>query len=111
MDIFRSHILICRGTGCTSWIGPSSRCFDKYIKEEGLEQEVKVVERAAWAMRGGPNRCCVSEGAFTAGLRKGCTGDRKEHLVKGRVVKRLLTRILDKDRIKSLNEVEFYKNR
>ena len=61
MDIFRSHILICRGTGCTSSGSDQvADAFDKYIKEEGLEQEVKVVEQVLWAMRGGPNRYCVS---------------------------------------------------
>ncbi|NLX87182.1 MAG: NADH-quinone oxidoreductase subunit NuoF [Clostridiales bacterium] len=113
MDIFRSHILICRGTGCTSSGSDQvADAFDKYIKEEGLEQEVKVVRTGCFGLcEVGPIVIVYPEGAFYSRVEeKDVQEIVKEHLVKGRVVKRLLYQeSLDKDRIKSLNEVEFYK--
>ena len=66
MDIFRSHILICRGTGCTSSGSDQvADAFDKYIKEEGLEQEVKVVRTGCFGLcEVGPIVIVYPEGAF-----------------------------------------------
>ena len=45
MDIYRSHVLCCGGTGCTS-SGSAKiiEAFENEIKAAGLEKEVKVLQ-------------------------------------------------------------------
>ncbi len=113
MDMFRGHILCCGGTGCTS-----SGC-DAIIKEmetqlaaNGLEKEFKIVKTGCFGLCAlGPVMIIYPEGAFYSRV---TTEDVKEiveeHLLKGRVVKRLLyAETVEEDNIKSLNEVDFYK--
>ena len=45
MQFYRSHVLVCAGTGCTS--SGSALLFDEFeqrLAEAGLENEVKVVK-------------------------------------------------------------------
>ncbi len=113
MDMFRGHILCCGGTGCTS-----SGC-DAIINEmeaqlaaNGLEKEFKIVKTGCFGLCAlGPVMIVYPEGAFYSRV---TTEDVKEiveeHLLKGRVVKRLLyAETVEEDTIKSLNEVDFYK--
>ncbi len=113
MDMFRGHILCCGGTGCTS-----SGC-DAIIKEmeaqlaaNGLEKEFKIVKTGCFGLCAlGPVMIIYPEGAFYSRV---TTDDVKEiveeHLLKGRVVKRLLyAETVEEETIKSLNEVDFYK--
>ncbi len=113
MDMVRGHILCCGGTGCTS-----SGC-DAIIKEmeaqlaaHDLEKEFKVIKTGCFGLCAlGPIMIVYPEGAFYSRV---TTEDVKEiveeHLVKGRVVKRLLyAETVEEDNIKSLNEVDFYK--
>ncbi len=113
MDMFRGHILCCGGTGCTS-----SGC-EAIIKEmetqlaaNGLEKEFKIVKTGCFGLCAlGPVMIIYPEGAFYSRV---TTDDVKEiveeHLLKGRVVKRLLyAETVEEDTIKSLNEVDFYK--
>ena len=45
MEIFRSHVLVCCGTGCTSSLSPKvMENFEKLIVEHKLDKEVKVVK-------------------------------------------------------------------
>lgn len=112
-DTFRGHILCCGGTGCTS-----SGC-DAIIKEvetqleaNGLEKEFKIVKTGCFGLCAlGPVMIIYPEGAFYSRV---TVDDVKEiveeHLANGRVVKRLLyAETVEDDRIKSLNEVDFYK--
>ncbi len=113
MDMYRGHILCCGGTGCTS-----SGC-EEIIKEmevqlaaNGLEKEFKIVKTGCFGLCAlGPVMIVYPEGAFYSRV---TTDDVKEiveeHLLKGRVVKRLLyVETIEEDTIKSLNEVDFYK--
>ncbi len=113
MDMYRGHILCCGGTGCTS-----SGC-EAIIKEmeaqlaaNGLEKEFKIVKTGCFGLCAlGPVMIIYPEGAFYSRV---TTDDVKEiveeHLLKGRVVKRLLyAETVEEDTIKSLNEVDFYK--
>lgn len=113
MDIYRSHVLICAGTGCTSSGSQSvSNAFERLIKEEGLEREVKVVRTGCFGLcEMGPVVIIYPEGSFYSRVEeKDVEEIVKEHLIKGRIVKRLLyEESLDKDTIKSLNQVDFYK--
>ncbi len=113
MDIFRSHVLICAGTGCTS-SGSNivANEFNRLIKEEGLEREVKVVRTGCFGLcEMGPVVIVYPEGAFYKKVEeKDVEEIVKEHLIKGRIVKRLLyEESVEKDSIKSLNQVDFYK--
>ena len=114
MDIARGHVLICAGTGCTS--SKSDRIADKMeekLKEVGLEKEIKVVRTGCFGLCAlGPIMVVYPEGAFYSNVKIDDVDEVvEEHLLKGRIVKRLLydETVTDDDSIKSLNEVNFYK--
>ena len=113
MDIVRGHVLCCGGTGCTS-----SGCeliikeMEAQLKANGLDKEIKVVKTGCFGLCAlGPVIIVYPEGAFYSRV---TVEDVKEiveeHILKGRVVKRLLyDETIEEDTIKSLNEVDFYK--
>ncbi len=113
MEIFRSHVLICAGSGCTSSGSDNvAGAFDRLLKEEGLEKEVKIVRTGCFGLcEMGPVVIVYPEGAFYSRVNEEDVEEIvKEHLLKGRIVKRLLYKeSLDKDQIKSLDQVDFYK--
>src|SRR5690554_1398881 len=104
MEIFRSHVLICAGTGCTSSESDNvAGAFDRLLKEEGLEKEVKIVRTGCFGLcEMGPVVIVYPEGAFYSRVNEEDVEEIvKEHLLKGRIVKRLLYKeSLDKDQIK-----------
>ncbi len=115
MSLYRSHVLICGGTGCTSSGGAKLLDeFEAQLKAAGLENEVKVVKTGCFGLCAlGPVVVVYPEGAFYSRVQ---TEDVQEivteHLLKGRIVKRLVydeTINENEDTIKSLNEVDFYK--
>lgn len=114
MDLFRSQVLICGGTGCTS-SGSAEliRLFEEKIKEAGLEKEVKVVRTGCFGLcEMGPVVIVYPEGAFYSHIKAENVEEIvNEHLLKGRIVRRLLCReaIEEEDTTKSLDEVDFYK--
>lgn len=114
MDYYRSHVLICAGTGCTA--SGSLSIFDiinEEIAKNGIQKEVKVVKTGCFGLcEVGPIMIVYPEGAFYSRINAEDIPEIvSEHLVKGRVVKRLLYHdsIAQDDTIKSLNEVGFYK--
>lgn len=113
MPLYRSHVLVCGGTGCTS--GGSDRIYDAFLKEieaQNLKDEIQVICTGCFGLCAeGPIVIVYPEGAFYS---KVADSDVKEiieeHLLKGRIVKRLLYReSVEEGQIKSLNEVKFYK--
>ncbi|MBQ2889233.1 MAG: NAD(P)H-dependent oxidoreductase subunit E, partial [Clostridia bacterium] len=115
MSLYRSHVLICGGTGCTSSGGAKLIDeFDAQLKANGLENEVKVVKTGCFGLCAlGPVVVVYPEGAFYSQVQKEDVAEIvTEHLLKGRIVKRLVydeTINEGEDTIKSLNEVDFYK--
>lgn len=114
MDYYRSHVLICAGTGCNA--SGSLSIFDvinEEISNNGLQKEVKVVKTGCFGLcEVGPIMIVYPEGAFYSRIKAEDISEIvSEHLVKGRVVKRLLYHdsIAQDNTIKSLNEVGFYK--
>ena len=115
MSLYRSHVLICGGTGCTSSGG--AKLIDEFeaqLKANGLENEVKVVKTGCFGLCAlGPVVVVYPEGAFYSRVQKEDVEEIvTEHLLKGRIVKRLVydeTINENDDTIKSLNEVDFYK--
>ncbi len=114
MDLFRSHVLVCGGTGCSS-SGSAEliRLFEEDIAKAGLENEVKVVRTGCFGLCAmGPIVIVYPEGAFYSRIRPENVEEIvNEHLLKGRIVRRLLCSeaIEDETTTKSLDEVDFYK--
>ncbi|HHU62637.1 MAG TPA: NADH-quinone oxidoreductase subunit NuoF [Clostridiales bacterium] len=114
MDFFRSHVLICGGTGChASGSDDLIEEFDRLIEEKKLQREVKVVRTGCFGLcELGPVVIVYPEGAFYSRVNKEDVQEIvEEHLIKGRIVKRLLYHdsIAKDDTIKSLSDVGFYK--
>ena len=115
MSLYRSHVLICGGTGCTSSGGAKLiEEFEAQLKAAGLENEVKVVKTGCFGLCAlGPVVVVYPEGAFYSRVQREDVQEIvTEHLLKGRIVKRLVydeTINEGDDTIKSLNEVDFYK--
>ncbi|MEG0090399.1 MAG: NADH-quinone oxidoreductase subunit NuoF [Oscillospiraceae bacterium] len=111
--MFRSHIMVCGGTGCTSsGSGKIIEAFNKEIAAVGLNEEVKVIQTGCFGLCAlGPIVVIYPEGSFYSMVK---VEDVKEivdeHLLKGRVVTRLLyDETVQGSTITSLNETNFYK--
>ncbi len=114
MDLFRSQVLICGGTGCTSSGSPELiRLFEEKIKEAGLEKEVKVVRTGCFGLcEMGPIVIVYPEGAFYSHIKAENVEEIvNEHLLKGRIVRHLLCReaVEEEGATRSLDEVDFYR--
>ncbi len=113
MEMYRSHIMICRGTGCSSSNSEQiAKNFEEQIKIHGLDKEIIVERTGCFGLCAlGPIVIIYPEAAFYSQVKPEDVEEIvKEHLVKGRVVKRLLyAETVVEDRIKSINEVNFYK--
>ncbi|MGN0178455.1 MAG: NADH-quinone oxidoreductase subunit NuoF [Monoglobaceae bacterium] len=115
MDIARGHVLICAGTGCTSSKSAQiAEEMENQLAAKGLDKEIKVVKTGCFGLCAlGPIMIVYPEGAFYSKVTVDDVEEIvEEHLLKGRIVKRLLydeTVHEGSDDIKSLNEVDFYK--
>jgi len=105
--------MICRGTGCSSSNSEQiAKNFEEHIKAHGLQNEVIVERTGCFGLCAlGPIVIIYPEASFYSMVKPEDVEEIvKEHLVKGRVVKRLLyAETVTEDRIKSINEVNFYK--
>ena len=115
MDLIRSHVMVCGGTGCTSSNSAAVIAeFEKQLAEKGMDKEVKVVRTGCFGLcEAGPVCIVYPEGSFYAHVTpENVTKIVDEHLIKGRIVKDLLYKgAMDKETesIKSLDKVDFYK--
>ncbi len=111
--MYRSHVLICGGTGCTSsGSAEIEKTLVSEIEKNGLSEEVKVVKTGCFGLCAlGPIMIVYPEGSFYSMVKPEDIPEIvSEHLLKGRVVKRLLyNETVQEDEIKSLNETNFYK--
>ena len=112
MATFRSHVLVCGGTGCTS--GGSDKVLETLregIKANGLDKEITVVQTGCHGMcEAGPIVIVYPEGTFYTHVKP---QDAKEivaeHLLKGRVVERLLYKeAMHSEAVPHYNELPFY---
>lgn len=112
MAIFRSHVLVCGGTGCaSSKSGDIKDRFEEKIKEMELDKEVQVISTGCFGLcEEGPIVVVYPEGAFYSKMEIGRVDKIvEEHLYKGRIVKEYLYEgSLDAEELKSLSEVDFY---
>ena len=112
--MYRSHVLICGGTGCTS--SGSERIIEAMEKElaaNGLENEVRVIKTGCFGLCAlGPIMVIYPEGAFYSMVKVEDVPEIvSEHLLKGRIVTRLLYKetVDEEGQITSLDETDFYK--
>ena len=112
MATFRSHVLVCGGTGCTS--GGSDKVLETLregIKGNGLDKEITVVQTGCHGMcEAGPIVIVYPEGTFYTHIKP---QDAKEivaeHLLKGRVVERLLYKeAMHSEAVPHYKELPFY---
>ena len=112
--MFRSHVLVCGGTGCTSSGSEQIvATLEKEIERNGLKDEVKVIKTGCFGLCAlGPIMIVYPEGSFYSMVKPEDIPEIvTEHLLKGRIVKRLLYQetVQDDDTIESLNNTNFYK--
>ena len=118
--MIRSHVLICGGTGCTSSGSQTlQKAFNESIEAFGLAEEVKLVQTGCFGLCAlGPIVIIYPDGTFYSRV----TADDvkeivEEHLLKGRIVERLVYRDKEADEtVKkaaselSLSDTNFYKS-
>jgi NADP-reducing hydrogenase subunit HndC len=112
--MYRSHVLVCGGTGCTS--SGSAKIIESLqaeIKKNGLNTEVAVVQTGCHGLCAlGPIVIIYPEATFYAMVKEEDVPEIvSEHLLKGRIVTRLLYKemVTEDGGIKSLNDTDFYK--
>ncbi|MBR4131523.1 MAG: NADH-quinone oxidoreductase subunit NuoF [Oscillospiraceae bacterium] len=114
MAIIRSHIMVCTGTGCSASHSPKLiDLFNKELAEAGMDQEVKVVRTGCFGLCAmGPIVLIYPEGALYTNVKEDDVKEIvSEHIVKGRIVERLLHKESDEKGVTtSLTDTEFYKH-
>src|SRR6056297_567435 len=93
MGLYRSHVLICGGTGCiSSGSAEVHEAFKEGVTKKGLGDEVLVVTTGCHGMcEMGPIVVVYPEGTFYCRVTPEDVPEIiEEHLYKGRVVERLL---------------------
>ena len=113
MELYRSHVLVCGGTGCQA-SGSENLIeeFDLQLKKYDLFNEVKVVRTGCFGLCAvGPIVIVYPEGSFYEMVKHDDIEEIvKEHLLKGRIVTRLLHKEAGSEDVKeSLDELKFYK--
>ncbi|MDR1570848.1 MAG: NADH-quinone oxidoreductase subunit NuoF [Oscillospiraceae bacterium] len=111
MDLFRAHVLVCGGTGCTS-SGSAEliRRFEEQLELNGLEKEIKVVRTGCFGLcEAGPVVIVYPEGTFYSRVKPDDVNEIvAEHLIKGRQVQRLVYSAEKSQVATSLNQMQFY---
>ena len=111
--MYRSHVLVCGGTGCTSSGSQEViQALKNELKKNKLQNEVAVVKTGCHGLCAeGPVMIVYPEAVFYSQIRPEDVPEIvSEHLLKGRIVERLVHREADvPDGIRSLNETTFYK--
>ena len=111
--MYRAHVLVCGGTGCTS--SGSEQIIEKLhseIEKNGLKEEINVVRTGCFGLCArGPIMIVYPEGCFYSMVKVEDVPEIvSEHLLKGRIVERLLYHEDKTDEtITSLSETPFYK--
>jgi len=113
MDLYRAHVLVCGGTGCTS--SGSAKLierFEEQIAANGLDKEVKVVRTGCFGLcEAGPVVIIYPEGTFYSRVKLEDVDEIvTEHLLKGRKVQHLVYvdhKTHESSVQKSLNEIRF----
>lgn len=115
MKIFRSHVLICGGTGCTSNKSREVKNrLEEKLKEVKLDKEVQVVVTGCFGLcEVGPIMIVYPEGSFYSRMSVDKVDEIvEEHLLKGRIVEKYLfkekAQVEHAEDHKSLKDIQFY---
>ena len=118
--MIRSHVLICGGTGCTSSGSVTlQKAFNENIEAFGLAEEVKLVQTGCFGLCAlGPIVIIYPEGTFYSRVNADDVKEIvEEHLLKGRIVERLVYRDKEAEETVqkaaselSLSDTNFYKS-
>lgn len=110
-DTREKHILICHGTGCTSSKSPEIlQEFRKILDEKHIEN-VKVIMTGCFGLCAkGPIVIIRPEDVFYAMVKPEDVREIVEtHIEQGQIVDRLLCQDVDGSKVKTLDELNFYK--
>lgn len=110
-DTREKHILVCHGTGCTSSKSPEILSqFQKILKEKNIEH-VKVIMTGCFGLCAkGPIVIIRPEDVFYAMVKpEDCLEIIESHIEKGKIVERLLCKDIDGSKVKTLDDLTFYK--
>ncbi len=108
----RSQVLVCGGTGCTSnHSGELILEFESLIKQNNLQNDVQVVRTGCFGLcAAGPVVIVYPEGAFYCHVQVEDVKEIvEEHLIKGRIVQRLLYKEDNEKLITALSDTNFIK--
>ena len=114
--MYRAHVLICGGTGCTSSGSKNLQtALASELEAKGLTEEIKIVQTGCFGLCAlGPIMIVYPDGTFYSRVKvEDIPEIVEEHLLKGRVVDRLVYNDVPDD-VKeqahsSLNDTPFYK--
>ncbi|MFW6022689.1 MAG: NADH-quinone oxidoreductase subunit NuoF [Halanaerobiaceae bacterium] len=112
-SIYRSHVLICTGTGCvSSGANTLKDSLPAALEKHGLTDEIKIVDTGCHGFcEKGPIMIVYPEGVFYCQVTEDDVEEIvEEHLLKGRTVERLLYKEpLTEESIPSYRDIDFYK--
>ena len=109
--MYRSHVLVCGGTGCTSSGSETLiSLLQEELKKNGLENEVAIVKTGCHGLCAqGPVMVIYPDAIFYSMVKPEDIPEIvSEHLLKGRVVTRLLY-VEDGGKAKALKDTDFYR--
>ncbi len=111
--MYKSHVLVCGGTGCTS---NNSRKIREELKKQlgdnNLQDTVQIVETGCFGLcASGPVVIVYPEAAFYSNVKVDDVTDIvQQHLIRGKLVERLLHKEKEGEPpVKSLTDTEFYR--
>ena len=110
-DAIEKHILVCRGTGCTSSKSPKIiENFRRIIEEKGIKN-VRVVQTGCFGLCAkGPIVIIRPEETFYAHVTpEDCEEIIQSHICEGKKVERLLCKDVNGEIVKKLDDLNFYK--
>jgi (2Fe-2S) ferredoxin len=110
-DTREKHILVCRGTGCTSSKSPKIIENFRRIIEEKQIPNVRVIQTGCFGLCAkGPVVIIRPEETFYAHVKpEDCEEIIQSHICEGKRVERLLCKDIDGTVVDKLNDLTFYK--
>ena len=110
-DTREKHILVCRGTGCTSSKSPQIIENLRKIIEEKKIKNVRVIQTGCFGLCAkGPIVIIRPEETFYAHVEpQDCEEIINSHIIEGKKVERLMCKNIDGNIVNKLNELDFYK--
>ena len=108
---YEKHILVCRGTGCTSSKSPEiMEQFRKILKEKNIEN-VRVIMTGCFGLCSkGPIVIIRPEETFYAHVKpEDCEEIIQSHICEGKKVERLLCKDINGTIVSKLDDLNFYK--